>query len=242
MVVISVPIRLRLAVSALLLVVPLIAIEVLIASRASWWNLPYRKMGTWAAIFALISVPLSVWISSGKKWAYALAVAISTIWVFLSAWAAIRLRYPPLGFFTIFLLFFGFLELLWLKSEMERSFFDPQMAWYQGLPKPIPGLQCKLLSGEKTLDLRVSRIDQDGVFVFSSSDGGKSPSPLLTFLEKKKLEMIFNFRDRQITCQGVPTLAIGKGTGAGIQFRWVSADLRKDIGDFVEILRGEGYV
>jgi len=242
MIVLSVPLRLRLSVSALFLCIPLIAIEVIIATRAPWWKLPYRNITYWSLTFALICVPLSVWLVSAKKWAFTLSVVLSGAWIFASAWAALRMQYPPLGFFTIFLLFFWVVELSWLKTELERSFFDPQMGWFQGLPKPIPGLRCQLGVGERVVDLRVSRIDRDGVFVFSQVEGGKPSSVLSSLLERRKLEMTFHFRDRQIACQGTPTLSIGMGIGAGIQFLWVSADLKKEIGDFVEVLRGEGYV
>jgi hypothetical protein len=240
--VLSVPLRLRLAVGALFLCIPFIAIEVAIATRAPWWKLPYRNMSYWALSFALICIPLSVWLVAAKKWAFKITFALSGVWIFISVWVAIRMQYPPLGFFAIFLLFCCFVVLNWLKQEMERSFFDPQMSWFQGLPKPIPGLQCQLMSGEKIVDLRVGRIDRDGVFVFSQVEGGKPSTVLSSLLEKRKLEMVFNFRDRRIACQGTPTLSVGLGIGAGIQFMWVSADLRKEIGDFVEVLRGEGYV
>jgi hypothetical protein len=54
--------------------------------------------------------------------------------------------------------------------------------------------------------------------------------------------MAFYFRDRQIECQGRPILSLGQGGGGGIQFLGATDDLNKDIGDFVELLRGEGYV
>jgi hypothetical protein len=242
MVVISVPLRLRLAALGLLFCIPLIAFEIVIANRASWWSLPYRGMGYWSLAFALICIPLSSWLMNAKRWAYPIAVVLAALWIGASAWVSIRMRYPPLGFFTLFLSAFFLIELLWLKFELDRSFFNPQLAWYQGLPKPIPGLRCQLVSGEKTLDVRVSRIDPDGAFIFSPFDLTKSPISLPSLLERKKLEMVFNFREYRFVCQGTPTLSFNRGVGAGVRFFGVSSDLRKEIGDFVEILRGEGYV
>ena len=55
-------------------------------------------------------------------------------------------------------------------------------------------------------------------------------------------ELVFKFRERQIKCQGVPVRSFGTGVGVGLQFSKVLPDARKDLGDFVELLRGEGYV
>ena len=125
---------------------------------------------------------------------------------------------------------------------MERSFFDPQLAWYQGLPRSIPGLNCRILSGDEELEVRVSRFDLDGTFVFCSPSPRRSKAKLSSLLSEEKLDMIFRFRENELTCRGTPALSIGKGIGAGIQFHEISEDQKKDIGDFVELLRGEGYV
>lgn len=242
MVVISVPTRLRIATFALFLSIPVIAIEVVIATRSPWWNLPYRSIGYWCLAFALICFPISSWLMGGRKWALRLLIALLSLWVLESARMSIFFRYPALGFFTLLLGALCFLEVMWLQREMRRSFFDPQVQWYQSLPKPIPGLMCEIVSGEKSIDLRVSRIDRDGAFVFVEPVSGKVSNALASVLEKRKLELTFNFRDRRMSCQAAPTLSIAKGTGAGLRFLDVSADLGKEIGDFVEVLRGEGYV
>ncbi len=240
--VISVPIRLRIASSALFLCVPLVALEIVIVTRAPWWKLPYSIMGYWSLIFGLICFPLSSWLAAGKKWAFNLTLGLSVVWAIASLGITIRMQYPSLGFFTFFFLIFLGGALFWIKLELEKSFIDPQMHWYQGLPKPIPGLQCQVSFGEKATELRVSRMDKEGAFLFSQSSGGKISPTFVSLLERKKLEMIFTFRDRRVTCQGVPTVTTSNGRGAGIRFFGLSPDVKKEIGDFVEILRGEGYV
>jgi hypothetical protein len=242
MTVLSVPIRLRLAAFTLLMSLPLVAFEVALVHRAPIWNLPYRNMGYWTIAFGLLAIPLTAWLVGAKKWALPMTSLLLSVWLLVSAWLAFKMQYPPLAFFTLLLLIFGTLDLIWLKHELERSFFDPQIAWYQGLPKPIPGLVCQLGNGENALNLRVSRIDHDGVIVFMQNKKEESGSALSQFLTKKQLEMTFIFRERQVACIGVPTLAMDRGIGAGIQFSKISSDQRKDMGDFVELLRGEGYV
>jgi hypothetical protein len=124
---------------------------------------------------------------------------------------------------------------------MGRSFFDPQLRWYQGLPRPIPGLKCRLPGASPKSDFRVSRLDGDGAFIYVETEG------TLKFSDLPESEMIFSFRDRQVRCRGVPVRSLAKGAGfageagAGFQFRGMPPDSRKELGDFVEILRGEGH-
>jgi hypothetical protein len=237
MMVLSIPIRLRIATGALFLCIPLIALEVAVATRSPYWRLPLKNMGYWALSFGLICIPLSVWITSAKKWAFTLSSGLALAWIIATAWVALSSQYPPMGFFAVFLLGFFFVTLSALNCELRRSFMDPQLTWYQGLPKPIPGLKCSIELGERTSDFKVSRIDLDGAFLFSSEFDWKKG---ISISERKKLDLTFYFKDRKFACSGVPIVSIDQGLG--VQFFNISADLYKEIGDFVELLRGQGYV
>lgn len=242
------PLRLRLAAGALFFSIPLVICEVMIATRAPWWRLPYRSMAYWALAFLLITIPLAIWVMAGRRWVLPLLKVLLGTWVMVGLLLAIRMGSPSMGFFTLFLLALSVIESQWVTVEMGRSFLDPQMAWYQGLPKPIPGLKCQIQVGNtEPLQLDVSRIDQDGAFVFlpyHQNIPAMMPlgSPLVPLLKKKDLEMVFQFRNRELMCKGVPISNVDKGMGAGFQFKNGSPDVRKEIGDFVEALRGEGYV
>src|SRR5258708_2744484 len=131
--VVAVPPRLRFAVSILALCVPIAAIETIMVIRAPWWRLPLQTIEIWSLAVGLITVPLAMWMTYGKRWAFYLTAGFGLIWCLLSAWTAIRMKNPSLGFFTLSLVFYWIGVLLWLRFEMSRSFFDPQVSWYQGL-------------------------------------------------------------------------------------------------------------
>jgi hypothetical protein len=240
--VISVPGRLRLASALLLLSVPAIAFEIVILMRAPWWKLPLRPMQIWSAIAALITVPIWWWMQTGKRWAMRAAATGLSIWILASAWFAFEAQHPALGFYTLFLVvFFGGL-LTWLDRELGRSFFDPQIRWFQHLPKPIPGLVCGLAKASARdgawESYRVSRIDEEGAFLFRDR-AGDSIAP---FTARDRLALQFAFRGRQVQAVGVPVRDLRGGWGVGVQFKGLEPDSYKEIGDFVELLRGEGYV
>ncbi len=239
--VISVPRRLKFAVALLLLCIPLVVLEVIIVSRAPWWKLPYRSMGYWAILSGMIFIPIMIWMISAKAWVLKLLLGISVLWLGVSGLFTIQMHYPLLGFYTVFISIFLTAIMVLLKLEMERSYFDPQIAWFQGLPKPIPGLKCQLKAGEKEITLNVSRIDRDGVFLFCTLNNALNNTFLDSLIEASKVEMTFNFRSLCLICKGVPTLSIGDSTGLGIRFLDLSPDLKKDLGDFVEVLRSKGF-
>jgi hypothetical protein len=251
MVVLSVPTRLRIATLAILLSIPLISLEVIIVAQAPFWKLPYKNIGYWATTFLLISVPLIVWMNSGKRWALKLCAIFGLLWIIASFWMTFHSGYPQLGFLTFLLCLYFAALLLALQYEMDRSFFNPELPWYQGLPKPIPGLKCQLfdlrknkegLSSSISVELAVCRLDQNGTYLFCQKLDSQGVSFLSSLLNKRKLGMAFNFRGRKVEIQGTPITRLAQGSGCGIQFIETTDDLSKDIGDFVELLKGEGYV
>ena len=240
--VMSAPLGLRLASSMLFLAIPLAGFEAAIILRMPWWKLPWHEIGIGSASVAAVCVPLVVWLMNGRRWAFQGTLVLAYTWALLTAWLAIRLRYPALGFFTVFLLIYLVVLLFWMRFEIGRSFLDPQLKWYQGFPKPIPDLKCQLATTEEQADCRVSRLDREGAFIFSDAKirGGGAGLPFLR--PREKTELTFRFRDLQFRCQGVPMAVLESRSGGGFQFQGLTPDMNKELGDFIEQLRGEGYV
>jgi hypothetical protein len=236
-----VPGRLRLAAALLFLCVPIAAFETVVVTRAPWWRLPYESIAVWSASVFLIVLPASVWITRGRAWAVRALEVFFAVWLVLNAWVAARTGNPSLGFLTVALLALYGGWLTWVKHELQRSFFDPRMSWYQGLPKPLPGVSCRLAWGDNELDLRVGRLDREGAFVFQHAT--RVDGPALTRLRTDVAsELTFSFRERSVRCTGLPVRALHGDLGAGFQFYGLAPDLKKQLGDFIETLRGEGYV
>jgi hypothetical protein len=190
----------------------------------------------WSGAVALLCIPQAVWLSQGRRWAFWLSASFGAIWVLLSSWMAVRTSNAALGFFVAFLTLYFILTLSWIRREIGRSFVDPGIRWYEGLPRPIPGLDCQLVRGAHGETYRVSRLDRDGAFIFRKG----SPSEL--DLESEKGELVFSFKGQSVRCTGSLVSLLDRGDGAGFQFKAIPADRRKELGDFVERLRGEGHV
>lgn len=234
--VIWVPPRLKLAAAMLVLCVPIAAMETVIVARAPWWRLPYRTIEVWSVGVMVGCLPLMAWILRGRAWALPVTGAFATLWCFLSGWVAIRTRNSTLGFFVLFLVFFWIVLLSWIRFELGQSFLDPKLRWFQALPKPIPWLECELQVGQATLPMRVGRIDEEGLFVFSNL----GQIPRLSRADRIALRL--TYRGREAVGGAVPVCELASGQGIGLRFEGMTADQRKNLGDFVEVLRGEGHV
>jgi hypothetical protein len=233
--VLSIPRGLRWAAAAVFLTVPIAASQSMVMARAPWWALPIRPMEVAALWACVCSVFISGFLLRGRRSFYWVLVGAGVLWLALSALAAVRTQNPGMGFFTIFLgVYFGLMT-SWVKLEFERSFFDPNMHWFEGAPNSISSLSCEVVADEKKVPAKVSRLDEEGAFVFVEGTGIP--------LSKSKSELVFRFRDREVRCFGRPMLIFKRNAeGVGFRFDGNTPDQKKELGDFIEALRGEGYV
>lgn len=239
--VISVPQGLKAAVAALALSMPLCALQVILMKQAPWWKLPYARIGMTCLPALILFAVLAAMLLRGRMSGFYLALASGVAWFASTASTAVRLHNVSLGFFSVFLGLFLLLFFTWLKSELGKSFFDPKLRWYEGLPRSIPGLSCEIVGYEPREVYRVSRLDRDGAFLFRE----RAVEGLTGAARRSENELVFSFRDREIQCSGVPIRFLsrsGAKCGVGFQFKKMSPDMQKALGDFVETLKGEGYV
>ncbi|OFZ20193.1 MAG: hypothetical protein A2X94_09845 [Bdellovibrionales bacterium GWB1_55_8] len=237
---VSAPAGLRLALATLFLCVPMAAVEVVIAVSAPWWRLPWVSMAAAAvAAFCAWLVVLGLAMRT-HRWTVPVVSGFTVIWFASTALYAFSTRNSGLSFFSALILMFAAASAFWIRRELDRSFLDPELRWYQGLPRPIGGLSCVLFAGDKQHPCRVSRLDSEGAFIYSDLKGDAGITEFLG--EPKKVQLRFGFRGCDFQCSGFPIALLAQGFGAGFQFRDLSPDHRKDLGDFIELLRGEGYV
>ncbi len=192
--VIQIPSTLLTAAIFLLLSLPLAALETIIAARASLLSPQWKPLGFWTLVAFCIYLPLAVWNSNGRRWAHQTTALLHFVWCVTSAWMAIRMKNPNLGFFTLGLVVFCLLSWLWLDRELSQSYLDAHLRWYQGRPQPIPGLHCQVLPDGESY--RVARFGPKGAVVFSDRDlppeqflGGRTGGPV---------RLSFRFGENQI--------------------------------------------
>lgn len=252
--VVKMPKGLVLSVSVFALVIPMAALEAMIVSRShGQWPLHLQTMILQAIPITIASAILIMGILHGSRLSYWATTALIYLWSLASAWIAIRMHDPLLGFFTAFQLLFFIIMQLWLDKEMGRSFFDPHLKWYQGNPKPIAGLhlKCELAWDTKKTQYRISRLDNEGVFIYNNSN---TPIPIaetqhLPAQESQESgpkaneqKLILSFLDRKAICDVKSVRLLAGQTGAGFQFCEMPIERKKELLDLIEELRGGGYL
>jgi len=237
--VIAVPTRLRWALGLLAMSVLLVTLETLTVTRSLPWRSKALLVLGWTVMASFVYAGVAWCVARGRRWSPSLISAIAGAWLFASTSYAVRMQNYSIAFFTLFLALYWLLVWSWIRLEMRRTFFDPQMAWFQGLPRAIPGVECEIEGVDR---YRVSRLDEDGVFVFTPSE--ERAGALEGWLESRtgSAGLRIAYKDRTVECRGFAVTRLDRGSGAGIQFSGMSPDGRKDLSDFVEALRGEGHV
>lgn len=190
----------------------------------------------WSLLPALALISLAFLVSRGMRPSLTLFNVLAISWSLGSLLLALHLQSIAMGFLTLLLSSYSFLSALALRSALNQSYIDPKMKWYQGSPQAIHGLKCELKNLETTLELSVSQLDRVGAFIFSPS------LQEIDWNKKNTSEMIFRFKNKEVHCKGKPARILKTRIGAGYRFSEMTVDMQKKLGDFVEALRGEGYV
>lgn len=218
------------------LCIPFAALEVVLVSHAPWWNPPRTTLLTWSFVVIVLGLPLALWMANGKRLAFFLTATFGAVWCLCSVGLAIHSNNIPLGFFSLALSLFWTGFVILLHRAMGRPYLNPNQKWYQGTPEPIVGLHCALKQNNQTVHLSVSRLDRDGAFLFSSQQ------QKILLKKKGHADLIFQFRNKEVHCRGEIAKILTDPIGAGFRFVGMTADMQKKLGDFIAVLRGEGYV
>jgi hypothetical protein len=229
--------RLWIASHALLLFIPVMGLQVAIASQSPWWNLPWPRIGLWCLAVFLILFPLVRWMASGRAWAVQVSRVFGLMWVLGDIYLAIELPLLWMGIFALALALAVTFLTQWVRIEQQKSFVDSGARWYEGYPKALPGVKALIEVPEGEVEFRVSRVSRDGIFVFSEAPQMTGWSERRRELVKLRLEGAEQAMDLSVRFAH----DFRDGLGGGLRFDGLSADQRKRLGDFVEQLKGEGY-
>jgi hypothetical protein len=241
MLVVHAPKELRVVTGALGFVTLFAILQAFLAAKAAWWSLPLSVVWTHLGVSAVLWISISILMIRGKSWALQILKWLFIAWNLSIFFIAVSQRNFILGIFLIALGAYCSLIYSLIRTEMNRSYFNPGLSWYQQMPQLISGLECEWVGrpNEKEtarkLKFRVSQLDEAGAFLYSGSENVSS-----SILPRGKA--VFSHRGNQVECDG-RIIRFGKTENSiGIRFVEMSADVQKDLGDFVEYLRGEGYV
>ncbi|MBN21882.1 MAG: hypothetical protein CL678_11435 [Bdellovibrionaceae bacterium] len=240
---VSLPASLWMSTLLVLFFIPLAGLQTVVTLRAPWWNLPVKPIQIWIIASALILFPVSIWILFGKKWAHQLLGVLIVTWVIISSSIAVVSQNFWLGIFVLVTTLYWWMTWNFIRNELNRSYLNPQMKWFQSYPEPLH-LFCRvtpIVEGARSESVvyRVARIDEDGVFVFLK----KPPiQPQVQVRKSNRFQLEFTLGNRKVVLVGRPVAVLDRQMGMGLKFDGESPDQKKVLGDFVALIRGGGYV
>jgi hypothetical protein len=211
------------------------------------WRLP---VALWIRAF-LVGVPIA-WIL--RNIALRAPSAVQPIWILFSAsWVSFVFWKAILGkkiLFAVFGLILSLCLYLWLnrfRRETGRTYMSSGLRWFEAEPNAIPHLAAES-SGVR---FRVSRLDEEGLFLFgtqeaidslASSRDGRVELSIRQETTGYSVNVLGEIVQEVHPREGGLSRAGSWLSGLGLRFVDPSVDRRKSLGDFVERLRGEGHV
>lgn len=220
----------------LFLTLPLVFAAYLLARRMPWWQWDAQgEVKFWAAGLLVILI-LAAGLFRKSVPALILVSAFFVVFPLACLFYSLRQENVGLGLFAVAagILAFGYLDRLWAAFQIPA--ISPGLRWYQSTPEPIPNLT---LDWGTEKGLRVSKLDLETGFILGNFHKGSE--------KNLPSEIIFYYRGSKITCgvtlvAALPSKINSSWAGIGVEFKNTDRDSRKDLADFIEVLRGEGHV
>ncbi len=230
------PERLRRVALLLYLSLPLGFVASLIARRMPWWQWnPNEEWPIWAGIFAGLSLVVFALFRTSRA-AYVFVAVIGAALILGCLLLSVRQENVGLGLLSVAFGIVAYAYVDRLGSAFDTPAIRPGIRWFQSVPEPIPGVS---VDWGELKNLRLSKLDLEGGFVIGTfPDGAEKNLPS---------EVMLHYRGSKMGCEVriVTSLASkidSSWTGIGVEFKNTDRDTRKELSDFIEVLRGEGHV
>jgi len=143
---------------------------------------------------------------------------------------------------TVCVLIFLF-SFQWLERQLARAQYDPDVKWYEGLPKLFPRVHIEVFWNEEWHQASLRKIDDFGLFLFLQ----KSESQVEEFRLNRQsraasLPVKIRYRDHQFEGEaGLKSVFLDRWLGMGLQIRPKDLYHFTQYGKIVQNLKGEGY-
>lgn len=150
-------------------------------------------------------------------------LSLEFFWLALTLLIAVRLQSSSVAAFGVLILaVFGILlRNLWI--EINQSFANPRVRWFERRPSPLPGIGGHLShSGRSSHGIDFARLDERGAYLFCEDESCFSGDAKGLTLQLSILEAEF-FLPVQVMTE------FGREHGIGVRFLELTPDQREDL-------------
>ncbi len=249
------------------LAVLLVPLQWFLLLKAQGFALPFKEwflspnLGVTVCVGVVLLLMLRHRLLRADPLAWPLLAALSGAWFVGNLLMAIFYRSPLLAFFGLLLIALLGPVLFLIRRELRRPYWNSGLPWYQGRTRLIPDFRAEFTpASDGTVapelgPLGVGRLDFYGIYLMEDPKVGPA-RPLTKLWESwqngKKVGApvgaVLLFRGYSVECDlkpvGIEQLEASGGPvmGMGFEFVFPSSDKMKQMADFIERLKGEGYV
>ncbi len=230
------PERLRRVALLLYIALPLAFFASLIARRMPWWKWnPNEEWPFWlGTLGGLSGVVISL--LRTNRWAYGIVALLGVVATLACLFFSIRQENVGLGLFAVAFGIIAYAYVDRLGSAFEMPAIRPGLRWFQSVPEPIPGVTVDW--GDQK-SLRLSKLDLEGGFILGTFPRGAE--------KNLPSDVMLHYRGSKMGCEvriltSMPSKIDSSWAGIGVEFKNTDRDTRKELSDFIEVLRGEGHV
>ena len=241
------PRTLQAAAAALFVLVPVAVVTARVFSMRPWWDPSFSRATIVGAVTLAIVAPISWRLVLGRRGAWELLAAGCGLACAAMLVRAAAMRGTAQAIWAVLVSALCAALVSWARREQKKSYFDPEIPWFQGLPAAIPQLTAVVLSGDggPATELQVCRLDSEGLFAFSRGGPMVAGSQLELELRlgdpyEERRARISGFVVRHF--EGRSSQRKSGDWGVGVAFARPGPDAAKDFGDFLEVLRAEGHI
>jgi hypothetical protein len=182
-------------------------------------------------VFHLIAPPMiaTYAIYSVKKWSYSLLV-VSVLWVFANSAKNIGsdLNTIQIIFSMVMPLGFGLFVLgYFLTPSVRRTYFDPNLKWWEAKPRYIVDIPFKIKSESKDIQAQIKNVSEGGVLI-------ESPD---SFERDEQFEMAFTIEGYDLKTQAKIIFKNPNNEEYGVQFMNKNESFFNQMADSIRLLK-----
>lgn len=171
---------------------------------------------------------------------YYSALLFSCSLIFINIIYLIQQKNYALAFYGLFILIVSALYLMSIYQSLTEPYFYSGKRWFEGTPRLLPKLTALLyMSDGSEQKTQISRLNESGCFV-CDPDVGIQTNPKIDYKKVNRIDI--SLYSQVLSLDVEMTAASRTFSGAGFYFLTHNQDSIKDLKDFMNRVRSNGYV
>lgn len=228
------PTNLRLISGASFLVVPIIILNLWVYAKGLPRFLSVQHFHIAGLTAFVMATTLFLLLRRASWIGFCLGIIITTLLVSGNIYFLTNTKNYALAFYGLFIVIISTFFHISLFKLLLASYYQPGVYWFEGAPRFIPRLKAVLqLSEDKSIDVRFTKLADDGCFVYAES--------LSDVKRYRAGTLAIELNGSRVISHVETITTLTRCGGLGLRFIYKDFDSGKDMRDFIQTVRSAGY-